>query len=48
MKNNEMRSTVNAEPGSKLEQVVLQLLKDIEANHKRLNEAFKKRKEKSA
>lgn len=46
MKRNEFHFTVSAEPGSKLERVVQQLLKDMEANRKRIVETFSERKEK--
>jgi hypothetical protein len=46
MKNNEIRITVNAEQGSRLEQVVFRLLKDAEENRKRIIETFLERKEK--
>jgi len=38
--------SVVAESGSKLEQAILQSLKDVDANRKRLREEFKNRKEK--
>lgn len=46
MKNNEIKITVNAEKGSKLEHVVFRLLKDAEKNRKRIIEIFLERKEK--
>lgn len=46
MKSNEIRFTVNAKPGSKLEQAILQVLNDIETNRNRIMKAFVERKEK--
>jgi hypothetical protein len=45
-KDNTIRMEVYAEEGSKLESVVLHLLTDITANHTRLKEEYKKKKQK--
>ena len=47
MKNEDtIRQTVYAEPGSKLERVVFQILKDMEDNMNRLKADFEKKIEK--
>lgn len=46
MNENTIRKTVFAEPGSKLERIVFQVLKDMEANMKRLKEDYEKKIEK--
>ena len=43
---NTTRITVYAEPGSKLERFVIQNLKDMETNKKRMKEDFEKKIEK--
>ena len=43
---NTIRQTVYAEPGSKLERVVFQILNDMETNMKRIKEDFDKKIEK--
>ncbi len=46
MKNNEIKITINAEPGSKLERAVFQLLKDVKEIGKQLMETFQENKKK--
>jgi hypothetical protein len=45
-KDNTIRLTVNAEPGSLLKKAVMQTLKDMEANRKRLKDDYAKKVEK--
>ena len=41
--NNTIRHIINAKSGSKLEKAVLQILKDMEANLKRLKDGYQKK-----